>query len=121
MQQDDCALDRSPDCPITPNKGIAIALPPTDPCRQKAQNIQATFCPPGGITVHESVQELGNTIDLLPRFYGETPTAQAFTLIHEGLHVYTGANDPSLQNALHIPVIPGYSQNITTFLQGGCR
>jgi RHS repeat-associated protein len=77
--------------------------------------------PLGDDPTANAVTDLGaKTIDLLPYFYTESTTDQAFTLIHEGLHLYTGATDASLQNALHIPISYN-THNITSFIQGGCR
>ncbi len=60
-----------------------------------------------------------HTIYLLPNFFTLPASTQPFVILHEGLHLATGASDASFQQAFGLP-ISGDTDNITRYIQGGC-
>jgi hypothetical protein len=63
---------------------------------------------------------------LFPNFYGNSQPYRAFTLIHEGIHHFTGWDDPTVFSrfrlyGLKLPGSGYGTGGITDWLQGGCR
>lgn len=68
----------------------------------------------------------GRPIRLFPNFYTDDPTYQAFVLIHEGIHRFTGWTDAQVfanlaSSGLQAPGNGYGTGNITTWLEGGCK
>jgi RHS repeat-associated protein len=74
---------------------------------------------------HTATDLPGKPIMLLPNFYGNSQSYQAFTLIHEGIHRFTGWTDQQVFNKFSSyglnPPSTGYGTGgITDWLRGGC-
>jgi len=79
-----------------------------------------------GADADTALGQPGRPIRLFPNFYGNDPTYQAFTLIHEGIHRFTGWSDAQVfmnfgPSGLQPPGSGYGTGNITSWLQGGCK
>ncbi len=78
-----------------------------------------------GAAAETLVNEVGRPILLLPNFYRLSRTTQSFTLVHEGIHHFTGWTDSQVFqrfSSFGLTQMNNFgTSEITDWIQGGCK